>query len=48
MLGQYFKFHNPTTGENKEFFRKKGITLQLTHQLQQAGFQLVEKIIIKA
>ena len=48
MLGQYFKFHNPATGESKEFFRKKGITLQLMHQLQQAGFQLVEKIIIKA
>ena len=46
MRGQYFKFYNQQTGETKEFFRKKGLTLSTIGELRRSGFELVEKIVI--
>lgn len=46
MKGQYFKFINSTTGEVKEFYRRKGLKLSTLGQLREQGFQLIEKIQI--
>ena len=46
LYGQYFKFVNPKTKEVKEFYRKKGITIDTKVDMENKGFTLVEKIRI--
>lgn len=43
---KYYKYHNPRTGEVKEFTRKKGITLQTQWKLKDEGFNLITKMEI--
>ena len=43
---KYYKFRNTTTGEIKEFTKKKGLTLMTISELVNKGFTLVEEMEI--